>query len=412
MSMLIVQKYGGTSVASTQRIMNAARRITEVYRAGKKIIVVVSAQGSMTDGLLEKAREVNPQANKRELDMLLCTGEQQSAALMAMAIQKLGYPAVSLNAVQVGIEATSLYGNAQIKNVQTKRIQSELECGNIVIVAGFQGVNRFEDLTTLGRGASDTTAVALAAVFKAEVCEICTDVDGVYTADPRIVPTAKKLKEIGYEDMLELTASGLQKPHNRAVEMAKRYNVKLLVRSSMTDAPGTWIKEDKSVERMTVSGLVVDRNVARVSVMGLLDRPGVAFEIFSVLAKAQIPVGVILQSVGGSSTRDISFTVHKQDLREACAVLEASQENIGYDMLTTDENVAKLTVVGAGMAENFGVAADIFEALYDCGVNILMISTTEIKITVLVDHKHVTKAANAVHDKFGLLFEELTGGDN
>ncbi|MCL2840063.1 MAG: aspartate kinase [Defluviitaleaceae bacterium] len=397
--MLIVQKYGGTSVANAERIMNVARRVVDVARTGKHVMVVVSAQGSMTDTLLEKAREVNPQASMREVDMLLCTGEQQSAALLAMACQRFGHSAISLNAVQVGIEATDLYGNAQIESIRTQRVLTEFEKGNIVIVAGFQGVNGFEDFTTLGRGASDTTAVALAATFGADFCEICTDVDGVYTADPRLVPTAKKLDEIGYEDMLELTASGLQKPHHRAVEMAKRFGVKILVRSSMTDAVGTWIKGDETVERLSVSGLVVDRNVARVSVMGLLDRPGVAFQIFSVLAKAQIAVDVILQSVGGASTRDISFTVEKSDLVQVCKILSENQESIGYDMLTTDENLAKLTVVGAGLSTNFGVASDIFEALYDCGVNIQLISASEIKMQVLVDHKYIAKAAQAVHDK-------------
>ncbi|MCL2216738.1 MAG: aspartate kinase [Defluviitaleaceae bacterium] len=401
--MLIVQKYGGTSVANAERINNAACRITDAYRAGNRVIVVVSAQGSMTDSLLEKAREVNPEAGKRELDMLLSTGEQQSAALMAMAIQRLGYSAVSLNAAQVGIESTSLYGNAQIKNVKTKRISHELERGNIVIVTGFQGVNRFDDITTLGRGASDTTAVALAAVFGAGVCEICTDVDGIYTADPRIVTTARKLKEIGYEAMLELTASGLQKPHNRAVEMAKRFGVRLLVRSSFSDAPGTWIKEDSDVEQLSVSGLVVDRDVARVSVTGLADKPGTAFNVFSKLAREGISAGMILQSAVFGE--DISFTVRKRDLAKTGEVLEANKENIGYDKLATDENLAKLTVVGAGMASNSGVAAALFEALYDNGVNIHMISTSEIKIQVLVDHREVGKATKAVHDKFELLLE-------
>jgi len=407
--MVIVQKYGGTSVASAERIMNVAKRIIEAYKNGNNVVVVVSAQGSMTDGLLEKAREVNESANKRELDMLLCTGEQQSAALMAMAIAKLGYKAISLNAVQVGIEATSLYGNAQIKNVQTSRIYDEFKKGHIVIVAGFQGVNKYNDLTTLGRGASDTTAVALAAVLKADTCEIYTDVDGIFTADPRLVPTAKKLNKIGYDDMLELTASGLQKPHNRAIEMAKRYSVKILVRSSMNNASGTWIMEGDDVERLSVSGLVIDRNVARVTLMGLQDEPGVAFKIFSLLAKKEISVDVILQSVGLKNTRDISFTVLKQDLRQACEILNKHKEEIDFETLDTGENLAKLTVVGAGMATNFGIASDMFQALYESDVNIQMIATSEIKISVLVDERDVSKATKAVHDKFDLIFDMIEG---
>jgi aspartate kinase len=404
--MLVVQKYGGSSVANTQRIMNVAQRIVDTYKQGHQVVVVLSAQGNLTDKLLEKAMEIDAHANKRELDMLLSTGEQQSAALVAMAVHKLGYSAISLNAVQVGIESTALYGNARIKNIQTRRIADELELGSIVLVTGFQGVNRNADLTTLGRGASDTTAVALAAVLKAELCEIYTDVDGIYTANPRVVPTAKKLDSVSYEDMLELSSSGAQVMHNRAVEMAKRYKVKLVVRSSMTDAPGTLIKEDTGVEKLAVTGLATDRNVAIVSVAGLPDKPGVAFRMFSYLAEAKISVDVILQTVNDGATRDICFTVHKLDLDEAKAVLEAHKDEIGYESLTTDLNVAKLAVVGEGMSTNFGVASAMFEALYECGINILMISTSEIKITVLIDERHVVAASKAVHAKFEKLFFE------
>ena len=404
---IVVQKFGGTSVANAERIMHVAQRIVNTYRTGKQVVVVVSAQGGVTDALLEKAREINPIASKRELDMLLCTGEQQAVALMAMAIHKLGEPAVSLNAVQIGIQASSIHGSARIKKIQTERILAELEKSNIVLVAGFQGVNHHNDLTTLGRGASDTTAVALAAVLGAGVCEKYTDVDGIYTVDPRVVPTAKLIPSIGYDVMLEMASSGVKVVHDRAVEMAKKYSVNLLVRSSLTNAPGTWIKEDSGVEQLAVSGIAIDRNVGRVSIMGLLDRPGVAFNIFSLLAKARISVDIILQSVGHSSTRDISFTIHSQDLHSAIEVLEANKEEIGFDMITTDEHLAKISIVGAGMATNFGVASAMFEALYSCGVNIKMISTSEIKIAVLVDERQVTQAAKAVHDKFDDVFSGL-----
>ena len=404
-SKIVVQKFGGSSVANAERIMNVARRIVKAYEGGNSVVVVLSAQGNTTDRLLEKARKVNPNASKRELDMLLCTGEQQSVALMAMAIHSLGHNAVSLNAAQVGIRAKGVHGNAQIENIETARIFDELKRNNIVLVAGFQGVNHVNDLTTLGRGASDTTAVALAAVLEARVCEIYSDVDGIYTVDPRIVPTAKKLPQIGYDDMLELAFAGVQMLHGRAVEMAKRYNVQIVVRHSMTEAEGTWIKEDETVEQLTVSGIAIDRNVARVSIMGLKDEPGVAFQIFSLLAKEQISVDIILRSVGQDSTCDISFTVQREDLAATKNLLAAHKEDIGYKTMDTDESLAKISVVGAGMATNSGVAAAMFEALYDCGVNIHMISTSEIKIAVLVDERQVSKAATAIHNKFDHIIE-------
>jgi aspartate kinase len=406
MDNIIVQKYGGTSVANAERIMYVAKTVAKAYEAGNRVVVVVSAQGHTTDRLLEKARGISSDANKRELDMLLVTGEQQSAALLAMALQSLGLSAISLNAIQAGIVATSIHSNAQIKRIQTARLTEELAKGNIVVVAGFQGINRHGDMTTLGRGASDTTAVALAAVLEAQLCEIYTDVDGIYTADPRIVPSAKKLDVISYDDMLELASSGAGVLHNRAVDMARRFNVNLVLRSSMNDTPGTLIKGDVGVERLSVSGLAIDRNVARVSVTGLPDKPGVAYSIFSPLAKEKLIVDVILLSVGGGDKRDYCFTVHKQDLQTACEILEANKEKIGYESLNTDENLAKLTIVGAGMANNSGIASAMFEALYDCGVNIETISTSEIKITVLVDERHITKAAKAVHDKFEHVFSD------
>ena len=398
--MLIVQKYGGSSVANTERILNVARRIANTRNAGHKVVVVLSAQGDVTDELLQKAREISPDPAKRELDMLLATGEQQSVAIMAMALHSLGQAAISLNAVQVGIESTSLHGNARIKRIQTERVQAELEKNNIVLIAGFQGVNRYGDITTLGRGASDTTAVALAAVLGADMCEIYTDVDGVYTADPRKVKSAKKLAAISYDEMLELASLGAQVLHNRAVEMAKRYRVKLVVRSSMTDAEGTLIKEEAAVEKMHVSGVAIDKNAALITVAGLLDRPGVAYQIFSLLAKEKISVDIVTLSVGNGSTQDYSFTVTKDDLEKALTILEANRETIDYNMVSYNDKIAKLSIVGAGMATDFGVASGMFEALYDCGVNIILISTSEIKISVLVEEKYVERAAEAIHDKF------------
>jgi len=399
--LLIVQKYGGTSVADTECIMRVAKRITAAFDKGHKLVVVVSAQGNTTNYLVNKASQINPHASKRELDMLLTTGEQQSVALLAMAIHSLGYPATSLTAGQVGIHATTTYGNARIKNIETSRMLSEIERNNIVLVAGFQGINRYGDVTTLGRGASDTTAVAIAAVLGADLCEIYTDVEGVYTADPRLVPNAVKINEISYEEMLELSSLGVQVLHNRAVEMAKRYRIKLIVRSSMTETEGTLIKGDApEMEKLYVSGIAVDDKIARISLVGLADRPGIAYQIFSLLAKAKISVDIILQSIGRDNSKDISFTVDNEDLAESLAVLTSQKDSIGFDSISHDNDIAKVSIVGAGMVTNFGVAAMMFEALYDCGVNVNMISTSEIKISVLISKNHVEKAMIAVHDKF------------
>jgi len=398
--LLIVQKFGGSSVANKERILNVARRVTNTYKAGNRVVVVLSAQGDTTDELLEKAAEINPDASKRELDMLLSTGEQQSVALMAMAIQSLGCPAISLNASQVNLVSTSTYANARIKRIESDRINLELERKNIVIITGFQGINRYGDVTTLGRGGSDTSAVALAAALHADLCEIYTDVDGVYTADPRVVKSAWKMDEISYDEMLELASLGAKVLQNRSVELAKKYNVKLVVRSSLTEAEGTIVKEESNVESMFVSGVAVDKDVSRISIMGLKDAPGVAFNIFSLLAKHKISVDIILQSVGRDMTKDISFTVAKPDLKEALQVLEENSSRLKYEKVSHDSQIAKLSVVGAGMATNPGVASLMFEALCDAGVNIDMISTSEIKISVLVDEKDADRGANAVHDKF------------
>jgi aspartate kinase len=380
--------------------MRAAGRVTDAFKQGQKVVVVLSAQGNVTDELLVKANEINPQASRREVDALLTTGEQQSVALMAIAIHRLGYPAISLNAIQVGIHASSKYGNARINSIDTERLIAELERNNIVVVTGFQGVNRYGDIAALGRGASDTTAVALAAVLDADLCEIYTDVAGVYTADPRVVKNARKIDEISYDEMLELASLGARVLHNRSVEMAKRYHIKLVVRSSLTDEPGTLVKEETNLEKLYVSGLAVDRNVARVSVVGITDKPGMAYQIFSLLAKEKISVDIILQSIGRDETKDISFTVTKEDLEQTISILKNNRDLIVYDMISYDDKIAKLSVVGAGMASNPGVASTMFEALYDCGVNINMISTSEIKISVLIDEHVADKAANAVHDKF------------
>ncbi len=400
--MLIVKKFGGTSVANAERIFNVANRLVESYKEGNKIVVVLSAQGDTTDDLIEKAKEINPNASKREMDMLLSTGEQQSVALMAMAIQKLGYPAISLNAYQCDIYSTSTYSNARIKSISTERINEELEKNNIVIVTGFQGMNRGGDITTLGRGGSDTSAVALAATLHADLCEIYTDVDGVYTADPRVVKKARKLSEISYDEMLELASLGAKVLHNRSVELAKKYNVNLVVRSSLTREEGTIVKEESTVEKMLVNGVAVDKDIARVALVGLKDQPGIAFSVFSLLAKNKISVDIILQSIGRDETKDISFTVATTDLDETIKVIEENKNRFKYEKLLHDEGVAKVSIVGAGMATNAGVASTMFEALFDENINIRMISTSEIKISVLVDEKDANRAANAIHDKFRL----------
>ncbi|HKL99827.1 MAG TPA: aspartate kinase, partial [Mobilitalea sp.] len=324
--MLIVKKFGGTSVANKEKIFNVAKRCMEDYRKGNEVVIVLSAMGKQTDVLLAQAKEINPTPSKRELDMLLTTGEQISVSLMAMALDALGVPAVSLNAFQVAMHTTSVYGNARLKRIDTERIQNELENKRIVIVTGFQGVNISDDYTTLGRGGSDTTAVALAAALHADACEIYTDVDGVFTADPRIVNTARKLDEITYDEMLELASLGAGVLHNRSVEMAKKFGVHLVVRSSLNNTEGTMVKEVVKMEKMLVSGVASDKNAARIAVIGLEDQPGVAFKLFNHLARHDVNVDIILQSVGRDGTKDISFTVKEDDLEEAVRVLESHRE--------------------------------------------------------------------------------------
>lgn len=400
--MLIVKKFGGTSVADKERIFNVARRCVEEYRRGNDVVVVLSAMGKTTDILLEQAKDINPKASKRELDMLMTVGEQTSVALMAMAINALGVPAISLTGFQVAMKTTSVYGNARLKRMETDRIRHELEAKKIVIVTGFQGINKYDDYTTLGRGGSDTTAVALAAALNADACEIYTDVDGVYTADPRIVKNARKLDEITYDEMLDLATSGAGVLHNRSVEMAKKYGVTLVVRSSLNDRPGTVVKEEVSVERMLVSGVALDKDAARISVMGVKDEPGIAFKMFNVLSRNNINVDIILQSIGRDGTKDISFTVDTDAADEAVRLLEENKTRITAKEVVCKKDVAKISIVGAGMVSNPGVAATMFEALYGAGVNINMISTSEIRITVLVNEKDGEKGINAVHDAFNL----------
>ena len=388
--MLIVKKFGGSSVANKERIFNVAKRCIEDYRAGHDVVVVLSAMGDTTDDLIALANTINPNAKKRELDMLLTTGEQVSVSLMAMAMQALDVSAVSLNAFQVMMHSTSRYGNARFKRVDTERIMHELDSRKIVIVTGFQGVNKY------------TTAVALAAVLHADKCEIYTDVDGVFTADPRVVKTAKKLDAVTYDEMLELASLGAKVLHNRSVEMAKKYNVELVVRSSLNRSEGTVVKEGANMEKLLVTGVAADKDTVRISVIGLEDKPGTAFAVFNTLAANNINVDIILQSVGREGTKDISFTVASDDLEHAIEVLNANKERLTIQDITWNEKVAKLSIVGAGMMSNPGVAAKMFESLYNSRVNINMISTSEIRITVLVPEEDIEKAMNAVHDGFGL----------
>lgn len=399
--MLIVKKFGGSSVADKEKIFKVARRIVEDYKEGNEVVVVLSAMGKQTDILIQMAKDINPNASKREMDMLMTTGEQTSVALMAMALDALGVPAVSLNAFQVAMHTTSVYSNSRIKKIETDRIRNELQNRRIVIVTGFQGVNKYDDYTTLGRGGSDTTAVALAAALHADKCEIYTDVDGVYTADPRIVKNARKRSEITYDEMLEMASLGAGVLHNRSVEMAKKYGVKLVVRSSLNQSEGTAVKEVVTMEKMLVSGVAADKNTARIAVIGLEDQPGVAFKLFHHLARHNVNVDIILQSIGRDGTKDISFTVKEDDLDEAVATIERHrQTSLKCHKVDVERGVAKVSIVGAGMMTNAGVAAKMFEALYDVGVNIKMISTSEIRVTVLIDEVHVEKAMNAVHEKF------------
>ena len=384
---LIVQKFGGTSVANADRIRNVAQIIADTYRQGNQVVAVLSAQGDTTDDLIEKAKEINPNASKREMDMLLSTGEQISCALCAMAIETMGLPVVSLTGWQAGFQTNSSYSSARIKKINAERVQSELDRSHsIVIVTGFQGINKYGDITTLGRGGSDTSAVALAAALKADLCQIYTDVDGIYTADPRYVKGARKLEEITFDEMLEL---------------AKKYQVNLEVLSSFERKPGTKVKEvAKQMEKTQISGVAKDKNVARLALVGVEDRPGIAYKVFSLLGQQNINVDIILQSIGRDESQDISFTVRRSDVDQAVALLEAHKSSLAFDHIDVDKSVVKVSIVGAGMVDNAGVAAKMFGALYDADINIHMISTSEIKVSVLLDEADANMAVQAIHDKF------------
>lgn len=398
---LIVQKFGGTSVADTERLRNVARIIIDTYKAGNQVVVVLSAQGDTTDDLIEKAKEINPEGSNREMDMLLSTGEQISVALCAMAIEALGYPVVSLTGWQAGVLTDTAAKNARIKKIDTERLEAELDRKRIVIVTGFQGVDRNQNITTLGRGGSDTSAVALAAALEADLCQIYTDVDGVYTADPRYVKGAKKLDEVTYNEMLELATLGAQVLHNRSVELAKKYNVKSEVLSSFTGHSGTKVKGvAKRMEKTAVSSVAKDKDIARIALVGVPNEVGTSFKVFSLLAQNHINVDIILQGVGHEEGKDICFTVAEGDLKKAAELLASHKDELRFTRLETNADIAKVSVVGSGMINNPGVAAKLFEALYDAHININMISTSEIKISVLVDKKDADRAVQAVHDKF------------
>ncbi len=399
---LIVQKFGGSSVADAEKVNNVASRVVETAREGNQVVVVVSAQGDTTDDLIEKAMEINPNASKREMDMLLSSGEQISISLLAMAIEKLHHPVISLTGWQAGFQTNAVPSNARIDRINTERVHAELDRKNIVIVAGFQGLNKYDDITTLGRGGSDTSAVALAAALNADKCEIYTDVDGVYTADPRIVPDAKKLKEITYDEMLELASLGANVLHNRSVEMAKKYDVKLEVKSSFQKIDGTVVKEVTDMEKMLIRGVARDNDVARVAIIGVEDTPGIAFRVFSTLAKEGINVDMILQSIGRDGSKDIAFTVNKTNLQKTLDAIEGLKGTITYQEVTSRDDLSKVSIVGAGMVNNPGVAAKMFESLFDANINIHMIATSEIKVSVLLKTENAERAVQVIHDKFNV----------
>ena len=401
---LIVQKFGGSSVRDAQRIRNVAGIIAETYLEGNDVLVVLSAQGDTTDDLIAKAEEINSHPSKREMDMLLSTGEQISVALCAMALESMGLPCVSLTAWQVGIQTTAVHGDARIKRIDSERVQAELDQHRIVLITGFQGMDRAGDVTTLGRGGSDTSAVALAAAFRAKLCQIYTDVDGVYTSDPRIVPNARHLDEITYDEMLELASQGAGVLHNRSVELAKKFRVDLEVLSSLERKPGTKVKEVTKVEKTTIAGVAKDTSIARIALIGLRHNPGVAFQVFDLLSKHNINVDLILQSIGREDSKDISFTVHEKDLEDAQEILTENQEVLCFDHIEVDGNIGKVSIVGAGLMTNCGMAARMFEALYEAGINIQMINTSEIRVSVLLDEGDVDRAVRAIHAKF---FDEI-----
>jgi len=401
---LIVQKYGGTSVGNTDRIKNVARRVAEYHRRGDQIVVVVSAMSGVTDGLIKLAKDIVPLPSEREMDMLMATGEQQTIALTAIALHALGVPAVSMTGAQAGIVTDGVHTKAKIHNITPKQVHEKLKAGNVVIVAGFQGETKDGQITTLGRGGSDLTAIALAAALKADLCQIYTDVDGVYTGDPRIVPKAQKLQEISYDEMLELASLGAKVMQSRSVEFAKKFGVVFEVRSSMNDNPGTIVKEEtKSMEGIVVRGVALDKNQAKVTLVAVPDKPGVAATIFKALGDANVNVDMIIQNIShgnGVPATDISFTTDKPDLLKAQKVIAALQPEVGFKEAITAEKIGKLSIVGVGMKSHTGVAGKMFDVLAREGVNIDMISTSEIKISVVIDLAKGEQAMKAIHAAF------------
>ena len=397
---LIVQKFGGTSVKDRSRIFNVARIVANTRNAGNDVVVVVSAQGDTTDDLIVKAQEITNSPSSREMDMLLATGEQISIALLAMALQEIGVSAISLTGWQAGFVTDRAYSRARIKRLDTERVESELARNRVVVVAGFQGLNRSDDITTLGRGGSDTSAVALAAALHADRCQIYTDVEGVFTADPRKIPKATRLKEITFDEMLELASLGAQVLNNRSVELAKKYGVELEVLSSINPIPGTIVKEETKVEGMLIKGVAKDDNVAVISILGVPDVPGMSFKVFSLLAQRNINVDIILQSSGTDGAKDLIFTVPLDDAESALSLLQEHKGRFGGGEIKVDKNCAKVSVVGAGMQSHPGVASRMFEAIGSQNINIHMISTSEIKISVIIDKADADRAVAAIHDAF------------
>ncbi|NQU09345.1 aspartate kinase [bacterium] len=400
---IIVQKYGGSSVGDPERIKNVARRVLETQRAGNQVVVVVSAMSGVTDSLIKLARQVHPDPVEREMDVLLATGEQTTIALLAMALHGLGARAVSLTGAQAGIVTDGIHTKARIANITPQRVHQLLDAGNIVIVAGFQGTTPDGQITTLGRGGSDLTGIAIAAAIKADLCQICTDVDGVYTADPRVVPNARKLTEISYDEMLELAALGSKVMQARSVEFAKKFRVVFEVRSSFNNNPGTIVKEEtQSMEDVVIRGVAVDKNQAKVTIAGVPDKPGIAARVFQAIADAHINIDVIVQNVSDQGTTDISFTVAANEAAQAARVLQPVATDMGARQVASTGGIAKLSVVGIGMRSHPGIAAKIFDALARQDINIEMISTSEIKISVIIQSTGAEKAARALHDAFGL----------
>lgn len=398
--MLVVMKFGGSSVADLDKIRNVAERCIKKWREGNQVVVVLSAMGKTTDRLLAQAGEISSMPSRREMDMLLATGEQVSVSLMAMTMIRMGVTAISLNAWQVPMHTTSAYQNAKLKRIDSERITKELDSNKIVVVTGFQGVNKYDDVTTLGRGGSDTTAVALAAALNADLCEIYTDVDGVYTADPRIVPDARKMPEVTYEEMLEFASLGAKVLHSRCVEMARRYNVNLVVKSSMSEEEGTVVKETTKMEKMLISGVAVDKNIAKIAVSGMKGNPESTFRLLNLMAKNGVNIDVMIQSLEKDGTKTLTFTVARPDMMMTLELLKKYSDVIGNANVSCEEDVAKVSVVGAGVSSNPGVAAKMFEALSNAGINTDMVTTSEIRITAVIKESEAEMAMRAVHDRF------------